>query len=64
MKQEIDALFQQQMDRKEFLQYIGSALLLVLGAGSILKALKMSPKSQTSSKGYGGSLYGGFKNPR
>ena len=64
MKEEIDTLFQQQMDRKEFLQFVGSALLLVLGAGSVLKALKIGTKSQLSEKGYGSSSYGGHKKLR
>ena len=59
MKQEIEKLFQQQMTRKEFLQYVGSALLLVFGVGAILRAFKIGPKD--SSKGYGASLYGGIR---
>jgi hypothetical protein len=62
VKNEVENLFQQEMNRKEFLQYVGSALLLVLGAGSLLKALKIGQKpGEKSTSGYGASLYGGPK---
>ena len=57
MKQEIENLFQQEMTRKEFLQYVGSALFLLLGFGAILRAFKLGPKE--ANKGYGASMYGG-----
>ena len=59
MKQEFEKLLQQEMSRKEFLQYVGSALLLVVGFGAILKAFKIGP--QEASRGYGLSNYGGVK---
>ena len=56
MRNEIEKLFSQEMTRKEFLQYVGSAFLLAIGLGGILKALHHSPKQ---SRGYGVSSYGG-----
>lgn len=62
MKNEIDKLFQQEMTRKEFLQYTGSALLFAVGLGSLFKAFRPAKQSD-SSLGYGGSAYGGAGQP-
>jgi hypothetical protein len=63
MKNEIDKLFQQEMTRKEFLQYAGSALLFAVGIGSILKAFRPGKSQADSSLSYGGSAYGGASQP-
>lgn len=60
MKQEIEKLFQQEMTRREFLQYVGSAVLLMLGFSAILRAFKVGPK-ESNVKGYGASMYGGVR---
>ena len=59
MKLQIDALLQQEMTRKEFLQYAGSALLMLFGVSSVIKALQSgaTPRARKPA-GYGASLYG------
>jgi hypothetical protein len=48
------------MTRKQFLQYVGSALLFAVGAGSLVKALRQgAEKTGQSAAGYGASTYGG-----
>lgn len=62
VKQELENLLQQEMSRKEFLQYVGSALLVFVGVGSLMKILKISPAQKNSTNsGYGSSQYGGVK---
>ncbi len=59
MRNELDALLSKRMTRKEFLQHIGSVLLVVVGAGALLSAFKPQHKSYGS--GYGSSSYGGTR---
>ncbi len=61
MKEQIDALFSKEMSRKEFLQHVGSAVLIVFGIGSLLGALQSKPRHHEQSMGYGTSAYGGVK---
>ena len=62
MKNQIDELFGKEMSRKEFLQHIGSGLLILFGISGVLKALtQQQPKGQKLNVGYGSSAYGGFK---
>lgn len=66
MKNQLDALFSQDMTRKEFLQYIGGALLVAFGITNLLKSLLNNNQRhiQASSVDYGSSAYGGTrKNP-
>lgn len=58
MKDQFDALLQKDMTRKEFLQYVGGALLVAFGVTNLLKSLLQTKPSQ-SSIGYGSSAYGG-----
>ncbi len=61
MKDQINALLVKEMTRKEFLQHIGSAMLIMLGISGVLKTLTSlnAGKSQKSEMGYGVSPYGG-----
>ncbi|MEO5627391.1 MAG: hypothetical protein ABIQ89_00690 [Candidatus Saccharimonadales bacterium] len=62
MKDQLDALLKQEMTRKEFLQYIGGALLVSFGVTNLLKSLMQSkPNQQKSMLDYGSSAYGGSK---
>ena len=66
VKQQLDGILHQEMDRKNFLQYSGSILLAVLGISGLLRVLLSNEKTQilkTSadikpSGGYGSSRYG------
>lgn len=58
MREQIDELFSTEMTRKEFLQHVGSGILILFGISGLLKAL-MQPKSRT--QGYGSSAYGGIR---
>jgi hypothetical protein len=52
------------MDRREFLGYIGAAILAVIGVSSMLKALQQhtgqsAGYSRKQADGYGATPYGG-----
>lgn len=51
------------MTRKEFLQYIGGALLVAFGVTNLIKSLLENNQRtvQPSALDYGGSAYGGIK---
>lgn len=71
MKQQLNALLSQEMDRKNFLKYVAAAGIMAVGGGVILQSLGGLNKlggSATGSKpfattqaqrGYGSSAYGG-----
>lgn len=61
MKNEMQELFSKEMTRKEFLQHIGAALLIMLGISGLIKALLGQQKQPSSTVGYGVSAYGGIK---
>lgn len=58
----VQQLLETEMDRKEFLTYLGASLLAVVGISGLLKALAPPTKqnnSQSNSRtGYGSSPYG------
>ncbi|HTE57259.1 MAG TPA: hypothetical protein VK694_00795 [Verrucomicrobiae bacterium] len=60
IRDQIDALFDKEMDRKEFLQHVGAGVLIVFGLGGLLKALTTQPQRKQD-MGYGASAYGGHK---
>lgn len=55
-------LLQQDVSRKEFLRYIGIALLSLIGVASMLQSLSgaanTATQKQTKNSGYGASAYG------
>lgn len=60
MKNQLEQILQQDMTRKEFLQYVGGALLAAFGITALLRnLLQQKPTVQQSSFGYGGGAYGG-----
>jgi hypothetical protein len=64
MKQ-LQAIFEKQMDRREFLGYIGASLLAVIGVSGMIKALLQHSGQTTSSvaqaqDSYGSTAYGGI----
>ena len=62
MKEQLSLLFEKQMSRKEFLQYVGSGLLVMFGVSGLLKALtgqSMHRNTTPQDIGYGSSNYGG-----
>lgn len=59
MREQIDELLSKEMSRKEFLQHVGSGLLILFGISGLINALQ--PKKTGRSMGYGSSAYGGQK---
>lgn len=57
----IDHVLAKQVNRKEFLGYLGTAALAVTGVAGITRSLREldGPKHQAS--GYGSTAYGGAK---
>ena len=59
-KQQIADVLASELDRKEFLKYVGVAFLTLIGIGNILSTFANLHSSKTnSSKGYGSLKYGG-----
>ncbi|MDQ5972691.1 MAG: hypothetical protein QG553_850 [Patescibacteria group bacterium] len=65
MHKHIQAIFEKEMDRKEFLGYIGAGFLAAIGVSGMIKALlhhgasSTSQQSRGAASGYGSSAYGG-----
>lgn len=57
MREQIDELFNKEMTRKEFLQHVGSALLIAFGITGLINAFQ--PRQTRQTAGYGSSAYGG-----
>lgn len=60
VKQHITTLLEKPMGRKEFLQYSGVSVLMLLGGGLVLNALGAGAR-KSARVGYGGAAYGGSK---
>lgn len=64
MNKSIQAIIEKPMNRKEFLGYIGVAILGVIGVTGMLKSLAHHngvSSSNIVSDGYGSTNYGGIK---
>lgn len=64
MKQQVDALIQKEMTRKEFLTTVGFGVVSIMGFSSILKLLTGKGhefRRTTTTAGYSSSAYGGGK---
>jgi hypothetical protein len=58
-ERQISDLLSTEMDRKEFLLYLGAATAGLLGLSTILKIITQpAEKHRQSSGGYGNSVYG------
>lgn len=55
VKTSFEDLFSQEVDRREFLAYLGATVLAITGVSGLLRTLTRSPRS----KGYGAGSYGG-----
>lgn len=55
------AVLEQEMDRKDFLKYVGVGAMLMLGGNMVIGALTGLNKAHSTKKsmGYGSSSYGG-----
>ena len=65
IKNQIDALLQEKMDRKDFLKYAGTIVLGIIGVTGLLRMVlgsrgvsSVSGHGSNNSKGYGNSAYG------
>lgn len=61
MRDQIDQLFAKEMTRKDFLQHVGSGMLILFGISGLIKAFTSHQPSKQTGFGYGASTYGGFK---
>lgn len=65
MKDHIENILNREMTRKEFLQHVGSGMLVLFGITSLIKAITgQSNKGTIKQQGaaYGSSVYGGIEN--
>jgi hypothetical protein len=65
IKNQIDALLQEKMDRKDFLKYAGTVVLGIIGVTGILRMVlgtrgttTISSEGSKEGNGYGNSAYG------
>lgn len=59
IKQQADDLLSREVNRAEFIRYIGVALLSVIGINSFIKYLHDNVgNKQNTKRGYGGGAYG------
>lgn len=56
--QPIQELLETEMDRKEFMAYVGATALAVFGVSGLLKAITQNSPTTKKDSGYGGSAYG------
>lgn len=69
MKASLENVLQQKLTRKEFIQYVGSGLMVLFGVSSLLKAIQTPLSKGTQTKvaqnsnntSYGSQAYGGRK---
>lgn len=60
IKQQINQLLEQDMDRREFIRSAGLAFLALMGVTAFVKQLSsLGSKPSSRSEGYGSSAYGG-----
>jgi predicted tellurium resistance membrane protein TerC len=63
MKQHLQTILEKEMNRKQFLGYIGAAILAAIGVTGMIKALthhdSQQPKAGLADHNYGGQSYGG-----
>ena len=62
MKTQITSLFDKEMDRADFLKYIGVGVLAITGIAGAMRAFGISPTTNANTtQSYGTSAYGGVK---
>lgn len=62
MQNELKHLFDKELDRKEFLKYMGSVFLTLIGVTNLIRALthhEIHPLHPSSERDYGLGAYGG-----
>jgi hypothetical protein len=63
MKNQLSTLLEQEMDRGQFIRYVGIGAMMLLGGNAIMQALGAMGSKHTagnrSGYGYGKSPYGG-----
>lgn len=63
MKDQLATLLSKEMDRKEFIRFVGVGAMLLVGGGAIMTALSHLSGTKSSAQrtgyGYGSSAYGG-----
>jgi hypothetical protein len=59
-KQQVTAILNKKMDRKDFIKNVAIGMVALTGAGAVLRLLAPA-QSQQSQTGYGGSAYGGSR---
>lgn len=62
LRKAVDGALNSNMDRKEFLKYVGVSALTLIGVNAIIKSLQpgaaKTQNKSSSSGGYGKSVYG------
>jgi hypothetical protein len=59
IRENLTAILEKKMDRREFIKQVGIGLLALTGLSAALKIV--TPTTQPSQLGYGSSAYGGMK---
>lgn len=61
MQTKFNELVTKELSRKEFLQYVGLAMLGITGILGVLKSLQLHDGKVRGGTSYGSNIYGGFK---
>lgn len=61
IQNEVQALLQKQMDRREFIKHVGIGFAALIGVSAILRSMS-SMSNQQNNVGYSSGTYGGVKN--
>jgi hypothetical protein len=59
MKDQLEALLEKDMDRRDFLKHVGFGFAALTGLAGLLKTLNGLGEKQPQQLGYGASAYGG-----
>jgi len=59
IQNEVHALLQKKMDRRDFIKHVGIGFAAVLGIGAVIRAMSSMNGSNKSTVGYSTGVYGG-----
>lgn len=59
IQNEVHALLQKKMDRRDFIKHVGIGFAAILGIGTIIRAMSSMNGSNKSTVGYNAGVYGG-----
>jgi len=62
IQEDVQALLQKEMDRKEFIKHIGIGFAAIIGITTVVKTINSMSGNNKKQLGYSGGAYGGDAN--